>query len=98
MTYVLINHAPDGTHNRTFKTEAAALKALAEMMGRDHDFGEPLKACRTYHSDWGNALTVEERAAGHTATKETALRKAFDARECGVATKRQLALLDKEGF
>jgi hypothetical protein len=27
-----------------------------------------------------------------------ALHRAFDARECGIATKRQLALLDRAGF
>jgi hypothetical protein len=96
MTYVLINHAPDGTHNRTFKTETAAFKALADFLGRRP--GAQFVVGAEYYSDWGNRLVIEERAAGHTATKETALRKAFDARECGVATKRQLALLDKEGF
>lgn len=97
-SYVLINRAPDGTHNRTFKSEALALAALAEMLGRETHEGQPLKISTTYYSDWGNALTVEERAAGHTAARETALREAFDARECGTATKRQLALLDKHRF
>lgn len=98
MAYVMINRAPDGTHTRAFKSEARALKALAEMLGRETYGGEPLKVGRTYVSDWGNVLTVEERAAGHTAAREDALREAFDARECGTATKRQLALLEKHGF
>jgi hypothetical protein len=92
MTHVLINNAPDGQHVRTFKTEAAALKALAEFLGRKV---EGLAINRSYVSDWGNRLIVEKRAAGHTAAREIALANAFDAREMGTATKRQLALLDK---
>jgi len=97
MTFVMINRAPDGTHNRTFETEKRALEALAEMLGRDTDMGQPLAVGRTYVSDWGNAITVEERPAGHTAALEDALREAFDARECGTATADQLALLEKCG-
>jgi hypothetical protein len=46
----------------------------------------------------GNRLVVDERAAGHTAAHEAALAKAYDARETGTTTKRQLALLAQHGF
>lgn len=94
MSFVLINHAPDGTHNHVYKTVAAAERALVAFLGHPVEFA----LGRDYYSDWGNHLVVEERAAGHTARSEAALRSAFDARECGTATKRQLALLDRKGF
>jgi hypothetical protein len=97
MSYVLINHAPDGTHHHAYKTAAGALKALRAYLTRSLDAG-PLEVGQTYYSDWGNALTVEARPAGHTAAKERALFHAYNARECGSATKRQLALLEREGF
>jgi hypothetical protein len=98
MSYVMINRAPDGTHTRAFKSEALALAALAEMLGRStDDCGLPLCPGRSYYSDWGNVITVEQRGPGHTAAIETRLREAFDARECGTATKRQIALLEKYG-
>ena len=95
MSFVLINHAEDGTHNRVFKKIDGALKALSEQLGRE--VTDNFAVGKTYYSDWGNRLVIEERAAGHTARNETALREAYDARECGVATKRQLALLEREG-
>jgi hypothetical protein len=94
MAYVLINRAEDGTHESVHKTEALAIRALVKMLGRPVEF----ELGRAYVSDWGNRLVVEERAAGHTAKSERALREAYDARECGIATKRQLALLDRQGF
>jgi hypothetical protein len=97
MSFVLINHAPDGTHSRVFKTARGALKALRDYLTRAPDAG-PLEVGQTYYSDWGNRLVVEERPAGHRAATETALRAAYDARECGTATKRQIALLDRHGF
>lgn len=92
--FVLINSAPDGRHESVHKTLDAAGEALAKMLGYPVEvkLGEP------YYSDWGNRLVVEARPAGHTAAKERALRAAFDARECGTATKAQLALLDRRGF
>jgi hypothetical protein len=97
MSFVLINHAPDGTHNHVYKTARGALKALGDYLTRAPDAG-PLEVGQSYYSDWGNHLVVEERAAGHSARSESALRAAYDARECGTATKRQLALLDRKGF
>lgn len=95
MTYVLINSACDGRHVRAFKTEAAALKAMADWFGRPVD---GYVSGRTYYGDWGNRLTVEERPSGHTVAREARLAKAYDARECGTATKSQMALLESLGF
>jgi hypothetical protein len=95
MSFVLINHAQDGTHESVHRTEALAQRALTKMLGRLPD---EFQVGRTYISDWGNRLVVEERAAGHTAASERALREAYDARECGTATKRQLALLERHQF
>jgi hypothetical protein len=96
MSFVLINHALDGTHTSAHNTATAALAALAAMLGRaTDDWGEPLCVGRAYYSDWGNRLVVEERPGGHTAQVEDELRAAFDARECGIATAQQLALLEK---
>lgn len=90
MTFVLINNQSDGRHVRAFKTEAAALKALAKFMGRPvGDF----KVGQTVYDDWGGRLVVEERPSGHTAAREAAFAKAYDAREMGTATKAQLKLL-----
>jgi hypothetical protein len=89
MTYVLINNAPDGRHVSVHKTQALAHRALTRHLGRWVEFA----VGEAFVSDWGNRLVVEERPAGHTAAREAALAKAFDAREMGVATKRQLALL-----
>jgi len=95
MPFVLINHAEDGTHESVHRNEVSAKRALARMLGR-----EPAEFApgRTYISDFGNRLIVETRPSGHNARDERALRRAFDARECGHATKRQLALLARVGF
>ncbi len=94
MMFVLINRAPDGVHESVHKTLEAAGEALSQHLGRKVE----ARLGEAYYSDWGNRLVVERRPAGHTAAKERALRAAFDARECGVATKAQLALLEKRGF
>ncbi len=95
MPFVLINHAEDGTHESVHRNAISAKRALARMLGREPAGFEP---GRSYVSDFGNRLIVEERPAGHNARDERALRRAYDARECGLATKRQLALLERKGF
>ena len=92
MSFVLINHAPDGTHMRVFETDGAAKDVLSTMLGGDQ--GVPLVIGRTYYSDWGNALTIEERPPGWSADAEEARRHAYDARECGTLTDAQEALLE----
>jgi hypothetical protein len=94
MKYVLINNAVDGTHESVHKTHIGAINALIKMLGWQVD-GE---IGRTYYSDWGNTLIIEERPDNWTASVERATREAYDARECGTATKRQLDLLDRNGF
>ena len=96
MTFVLINRAPDGRHVRAFKCKHSALQAIADWFGHPLDpDGCDWKVGRTYASDWGNRLTIEERPDKFTARDEEAFARAYDARECGVATKRQLALLER---
>lgn len=95
MSYVLINYSCDGTHNRVFKTPEKAKNALALFLGRKV---EEISLDRSYYGDFGNRLIIEEREASHTARSETALRDAYDARECGVATKKQLTMLNKKGY
>jgi hypothetical protein len=97
MTFVLIDHAHDGTQTKVRTTAAAALGALAAMIGgtTDNWTGPPLRVGHPYHSEWGNRLVVEERPAGHTARTEDLLRDAFDGRERGTATAQQLTLRRK---
>jgi hypothetical protein len=98
MSYVLINRAEDGVHTKVYQTQQAALDAMFWELGLHADFYSSMKVGQTYTDDWGRRFTVEERRSGHTAKREDALRRAYDARECGYATKRQLAMLEKEGF
>ncbi len=95
MPFVLINHAPDGTHESVHRNELSAKRALARMLGREP---AEFKPGRSYISDFGARLVVEERPSGHSVRDERALRRAFDARECGTATKAQLAFLERKGF
>jgi len=89
----------DGRSSKRFKTETAALASVAKSMGRDHDYGEPLQANRRYVDDNGGTHIVEEVSSSvRSAATDEALGRAYDARECGTATKRQLALLDRHGM
>ena len=93
-TYVLINSACDGRHVHVYKSEARAFKALANYgVHPAHN----LRLNRDYYSDWGNRLCVEERPDGWTAQREQSYAAAYDAREMGTATKRQLATLERLG-
>jgi hypothetical protein len=95
VTFVLINSAPDGRHVRVFKTLARTQMEVERFLGRAIP---EFAANRPYYSDYGNRLVVEERPDGWTPSCERNLADAFDARECGEATKAQLALLTKAGF
>ena len=48
MSFVLINHAPDGTHTSMHETAAAALDALAAMLGRTTAAAQQLALLQKY--------------------------------------------------
>lgn len=93
--YVVINNAPDGRHISCYSTLEKAQKQVLGLIGNPQ---WPFLIGRTYYSDWGNAITIEERPDNWTQSIEKRMSEAFDARECGTATSAQLALLDKHMF
>lgn len=97
-TYVVINHAEDGTHNRVFKAKDGAQQYVAGFLNFGVDAFRTFTLGHTYVGDFGNQLVIEERPDGWTAARETALRNAYDARECGTLSKRQKALLETLGW
>lgn len=89
----------DGSSSKRFKTEAGALKSLARFLGSETWDGEPLRSGRAYHDNYGGRHYIEEAPASVTSARtDEALKRAYDARECGTATKQQLALLDRHNF
>jgi len=95
MRYVVINRACDGTHISSHATFEKAQKRVEEMVGRREG---PFKLNQPYCSDWGNVLTIEERPGNWTANTERRVSEAFDANECGFATKAQIKLLHEKGW
>jgi hypothetical protein len=95
MKYVVINEAPDGRHIHTFTTLEKARKHMEAMIGKRE---YPFEVNVNYISDWGNVLCIEERADNWTTSLERRMGDAYDARECGTATKAQLKLLEDKGF
>jgi hypothetical protein len=94
MKYVVINNAPDGRHVHTYSTIEKARKRMENMIGREDEY----KIGVPYISDWGNVLCIEERPDNWTTSTERAISDAYDARECGTATKAQLKYLEDRGF
>jgi hypothetical protein len=93
--YLVINSAPDGRHLSLYPTIEKARERVLSMVGgveREFAVGTP------YYSDWGNRLTIETRPDTWTISMEEKVGAAFDARECGTATKHQLSLLDLMGY
>jgi hypothetical protein len=78
--WVLLISAEDGVHSHVYPDEASALKGLEKQLGRP-----PVNGDRTYVDNWGRRLTIEERPAGWTASKERRLGNAYDRRECGLS-------------
>jgi hypothetical protein len=97
MKWVHTGEHVDGAWHKVFATEAKALASVAKYLGRDTDYGEPLVAGRQYVDDNGGTHRVSQTSATSAHTAD-ALRKAYDARECETATKRQLALLERHGL
>jgi hypothetical protein len=93
--FVWTNYSIDGTHTRTFRSEKTAIAALVKFLGRADDCGEAICVGKSFYDNYGARQFIEERVTYVTAKQEDAQRRAFDARECGTATKRQLALLEK---
>lgn len=89
----------DGSHYHMFNSEAAALAGLVKGLGYDtDDFDKPLRANHSYIDDNGGRHVVEAAPRGvKTAATMVALERAYDARECGTANGRQLALLNRYG-
>jgi hypothetical protein len=95
MKYIVINRAPDGRHVSLYLTIEGARKRVEDMVGkREYTF----EINREYFSDWGNVLCIEERPEDWTIILERSISAAFDARECGTATPKQLKLLEDRGF
>jgi len=100
--------AEDGTHNHVHKSYGAAIDALCAQLGIDMDIeidddprwrDEPLRANRRYTDDYGRRLVIERMPSGITTAKQLdRLGEAYDARECGIATKAQLALLARANY
>ena len=95
MKYVVINRASDGVYTSTHSSLALARKKVKDMVGkRSFEF----QIGGYYYSDCGNRLTIEERPHDWSSSTEDRIRRAYDARECGVATSAQLKLLENKGF
>jgi hypothetical protein len=95
MKYVVINNACDGRHVHTYSTLQKAQKRMKNMIGKRET---PFLPNISYISDWGNVLIIEERPDNWTSATENKIADAYDARECGTATKSQLRLLESKGF
>lgn len=91
MKYLLINHAQDGTHFRLFNHKEAAIKALSLYLPH----ARPLAVGLWYTSDWGNQLIIAERPDDWSVKKEERYKRAYDARETGTASPKQLKLLEE---
>lgn len=105
MPYAHIIHAEDGRHVSVYQTAAKAVEALirnagqgggvAEAMrdsaGRELEYGS---AVYRYVDDFGRRHVIEWTAARNKRELE-AYGDAYDARECGIATKAQLRLLNR---
>lgn len=89
----------DGTHTKVFPNRWRALEAMARSLGYDEDDGNQLRPDRDYIDSNGGRHIVEHLPYGiNNARQADALREAYDARECGTATKRQLAMLERLFF
>jgi hypothetical protein len=95
MKYVVINNACDGKHISVHATLLEAQWKVQEQVGQR---SESFVVGRAYYSDWGNRVVIEQRADNWTVAIEKRIDAAFDARECGCATKVQIKLLDDNGF
>lgn len=99
MPWIHRSNQVDGSWSKRFKTEAGALKSLAKFLGSETWDGEPLRSRRAYHDDFGGRHYIEEVAASvRSGRTDEAIGRAFDARECGTATKAQLALLARHHY
>jgi hypothetical protein len=88
----------DGSWYKFFSTEAAALASIAKFLGRNHDSdGHPLRSGQRYVDAFGGTHRVSETTVPNARTM-AAIERAYDAREGGTATKRQLALLHRHGY
>jgi hypothetical protein len=96
MKYVVITNAADGRHVSIHASIDKANQKLRDLVG-GHD-GKRFVVGKTYYSDWGSYVTIEERPANWTLTIEHRIAKAYDAREVGIATAAQLKLLADRGF
>jgi hypothetical protein len=93
--YLVINSACDGRHLSLYKTLEKARERVLSMVGGQE---RPFNVGQPYYSDWGNRLTIEERPDGWTLSLEQRASAAFDAFECGTATKKQVELLKAVGW
>jgi hypothetical protein len=92
MSYVLIIRAEDGRHVHVYKSAIRAQAALEGQLGRKFD-PEDVVLNRAHYDDWGRRLVLEHRPDGWSKAKEERWAEAYDARECGIATKNQLNFL-----
>lgn len=95
MKYLVINSACDGRYLSMYHTLEKARERVLSMVG---GAPRPFAINTPYYSDWGNRLYIEERPDDWTLALESKVGRAYDARECGIATSSQIALLDRLGF
>ena len=95
MAFNFVNHAEDGTYDHIFPTEAEAFKALTDFLGYVPDI---LRVGKDYIGHYGNRLCVVPIADSIDDKTATAIREAYNARECGEASAAQTALLEKHGY
>lgn len=94
--------AEDGTHFHVFGSVEGAARGYADQAARDLS-PEVLATLRDgvrvrTVDGWGRRISVYPAPGALTTAKQmAALRRAYDARECGIATRAQLALLAKAG-
>lgn len=89
--YFLVNHAEDGEHISRIVGALPALHELAMELGRE---ACTLRVGRRYTDDWGRQMRLE-RAGTATLRDRKGYGRAYDARECGVETRAQRALLER---
>ncbi len=95
MAFNFVNHAEDGTYDHVFATEGEAFKALTDFLGYTP---EVLRVGKDYIGHYGNRLCVVPVADGLDNETLSAIRDAYNLRECGEASAAQLALLETNGY
>ena len=95
MTYVVISDTKGETQVDFY---SSLYKAQAALMGMSGDVEGVPELRRIYYTEDGGVVALEERPAYWSPKLERDTMKAYDAREHGTATRRQINLLSDLGW